>query len=295
MIKVQLRSRVERPKFAGYRVKPTDAPILLEGDAAVYKPDGEPLVLLRRGRLSGPELERARPQLRYLKKYTSEGRATYGGAAFVPSVTFADGVVSKSARPKTADGTYLKTASAIVGYFDRMGGRFPYCRATRFTGSEAERWEELMPFTLLAAEEFKREMPERYRTQAQLAARCKPDYIIRGTPFSTLTVNNNVIAATHKDAGDYKDGFGLIAVARQGHYRGGWLVFPEYGVGVDLRDGDLLYFNSHDWHGMTPFEGAEEGHERISVVFYLRERMVRCGTPAEEIANAKKVRGGLAP
>jgi hypothetical protein len=292
VIKVQLRTQVVRDKFAGYRPKPNEVSLLLNSDAAVYKPSGELLCLLRRGALSGPELEQARPHLRYLKKYKTDARVSYQGGATVHSVS-ADGVHGKSNRTFNADGKRDWVASAIVGYFDRMGGRHPYCRATAFTAQEVERWKDLLPLVGLAAGEFQRELPERYARQAEQVRKCRPEWIIKGTPFSTLTVNNNVIAATHKDAGDFKDGFGLIACARSGSYRGGWLVFPEFGVAADLHDGDLIYFNSHDWHGLTPFEDASDDHERISVVFYLREKMERCGTPAEELANAKRVRGAL--
>lgn len=151
----------------------------------------------------------------------------------------------------------------------------------------------MQPLIVKAAEHFRGELPDRYANQLAAANQCRPEWIIKGTPFSTLTVNNNVIGATHKDAGDFKDGFGMIACARSGEYEGAWLAFPEYGVAADLRDGDLIYFNSHDWHGLTPFRNEREGHERITVVFYLREKMARCGSPAEELENAKRARGAL--
>lgn len=292
MVKVQLRTQVVREKFAGYRPKPSEVSLLLNSDSAVYKPNGELLCLLRRGALSGPELEQARPHLRYLKKYKTDNRSSYQGG-YSGHIVTADGVKGRSNRTYDADGKRDWVASAIVGYFDRMGGRHPYCRATAFTAQEVERWKDLIPLVGVAADEFRRELPERYARQIGHAQKCRPEWIIRGTPFSTLTVNNNVIAATHKDAGDYKEGFGLIACARSGFYRGGWLVFPEFGVAADMQDGDLIYFNSHDWHGLTQFEDASDDHERISVVFYLREKMERCGTPADELANAKRVRGAL--
>lgn len=66
----------------------------------------------------------------------------------------------------------------------------------------------------------------------------------------------------------------MISCVRRGTHGGAVLSFPEYGTGVELDDGDVLLFNPHEWHGVTPFEGElSEDHERISIVYYLRERM----------------------
>lgn len=154
-----------------------------------------------------------------------------------------------------------------------------------------------MPLAALVATVYEELSPERHWRQQAAAAECKPEWIIKGTPFSTLTVNCNVLGAVHRDAGDFKGGLGCITVHRRGTYQGAILGFPEYSVGVELNDGDLLLFNAHDWHGVTEFEGElSPDHERISVVYYLRERMKNCGTMAEELARAKARSGvGLGP
>lgn len=292
MIKVQLRTIIARDKFAGFRPQASDANILVNDDAAVFKPNGDLLCLLRKRALSGDALELARPHLKWLERYKTDARVSYQGGRTVHSVS-SDGIEGKSNRTFNDKGERDWVASAIVGYFDRMGGRHPYCRTTAFTAQHVEKWKEVLPLVDVAARAFEAELPERYTKQLEHASKCRPEWIIRGTPFSTLTVNNNVAAATHKDAGDFKDGFGLIGVARSGTYQGAVLVFPEFGVGADLGDGDLLYFNSHDWHGLTPFENASDDYQRTSVVFYLRDKMTVCGSPADELKNAKRARGKI--
>lgn len=284
---VQLRGKV-KGSFSGRVPTEQDAALRLNGDVDVYKPDGQPLCLLRRGALPKDELELAHPALFELRKQKTNNRGAYTGLKNSQKVQFSDGHISKSTRVYDGEGNPVAVSSAIVGYFDRNTGRFPFCRATAFTANQVEQWNTLLPMTRSAAELFRQAAPARHAKQQELADKCHPEFIIKGTPFSTLTVNNNVApSGIHKDAGDFKEGLGMIAVLRRGKYRGGWLVFPEYRVGVDLQDGDVLFFNSHDWHGVTEVRDAEEGWQRISVVFYLREKIQHCGTPAEELERAK--------
>ena len=290
---IQLRSKYGKAEeLAGKLLTERDVVVKLEGDADVYKPDGTPLCMLRRGGIPKGLSDNAYPALHELRKMTTDNRGIYAGATRLHA-EFEDGSKSKNSRTRTADGKLLKVASAIVGYFDRQGGRFPFCRQTAFTGKEPEQWATVMPMVEHAGKLFKQVVPSRYERQLRECMKCS-DYVIGSTPFTTLTVNNNVApSATHKDAGDFKDGFGLITVVRRGDYSGAWLVFPEYLVGVDLQDGDAFFFNSHDWHGVTPMVSNSPDAERISVVYYMREKMINCLPLDEELARAK-ARGELA-
>jgi hypothetical protein len=291
---VQLRSRVPNIAHrAGKHVSESEVAILLNGDAEVYKPNGEPLLILRRGAISKDVCEIAYPALHGLKRYGSgNNRGAYTGAKR-PLVRHKDGTISKSTHTRDENGKTVAVASVIAGYFDRQGGRFPFCRETVFVGKEPEQWSTVMPMVDRVAEVFRATLPARYAKQFALAKQAPKQFVIGKTPFTTLTVNNNVAGAIHQDKGDYKDGFGCISVVRRGTYSGCWLVFPEYAVAADLQDGDLLFFNSHDWHANTPFRDTQEGYERISVVYYFRSKMVECGTPAQEIERARKRYGSL--
>lgn len=292
---VQLRTRIpdrEMPRLAGKLCTDADHAVMLAGDCDVYKPDGEPLVLLRRAALAPELLDSAYEALHRLRSYTSDNRGVYTGIKRA-ELRMMDGRKSKNTRTRDESGRIVQTASAIVGYFDRQGGRHPFCRTTRFTATEVERWHTIVPMVQRVDALLARTMPERYANQRSACLQCHPAWVIGETAFSTLTVNNNVAAGVHCDKGDYKQGFGVISCVRRGQYSGAVLCFPQFRVGVDLQHGDVLFFNSHDWHGMTPLVPASEDHERITVVYYLRERMQQCGTPAQEIARAKQVRGAL--
>lgn len=283
--KLQLRSRLANAEelLRGKMLTEDDVALLLRDDADVYKPDGEPLLMLRKGGI-GKELgELAYPALHELRKQKTSNRGNYSGARRVYGVN-ADGTRNDNSYTRDAEGKRFMVASAIVGYFDKQGGRFPFCRETAFTGKEPEAWATILPMIQAGARLFKDVAPTRYGKQMAACAKCPPEFVIGHTPFTTLTVNNNVApSATHKDAGDYKDGLGLISVVRRGDYSGAWLVFPEYRVAVDLADGDALFFNSHEWHGVTPMVKLSEDAERISIVYYMREKMRQCLPAAQQL------------
>lgn len=286
---VQLRSRLEPARLAeleGNLLDERSSSLLVRGDADVYKPNGEALLLVRGGALSAELLDAAFPALHSLRTSRTTNRGKYSGQQRVEKV-FADGVKSKNTHTDAV-------ASATIGFFDRQGGRFPFCRATAFTADHVAEWTTVLPLARRVAELFKETLPARYARQLELSLRAPPEFVIAGTPFTTITVNNNVApSGVHTDKGDYKDGFGVIVVLRRGQYRGAHLVFPEWGVSADLQHGDVLFFNSHDWHGVTPFRDLAPDAIRISLVFYFREKMVKCGNGAAELENAKRVRGKL--
>ncbi|HSC14598.1 MAG TPA: hypothetical protein VLI71_05740, partial [Gammaproteobacteria bacterium] len=185
-----------------------------------------------------------------------------------------------------------KMTSGIIGYFDRTV-RMPFCRATAFNLDHPELFEKVVPIAREASELFKRTQPERYAAQAAAAAGAHQAWVIPGTVFSTITVNKNYNAACHLDAGDYRPGFGLMAAIRSGSYTGGITYWPAYRVGARMDSGDLCVADVHEWHGVTDMVGVPGRWERLSLVFYLREKMCRCGSPEHELARAKARKLGM--
>jgi hypothetical protein len=98
---------------------------------------------------------------------------------------------------------------------------------------------------------------------------------VPGTVFTTLTVNKSFRTACHYDAGDLDDGLSNLLVLGDGEYTGGYLVFPQYRIAVNVRPGDLLLVNNHEIiHGNTEIKLNHENAERISLVVYFREAML---------------------
>ena len=76
--------------------------------------------------------------------------------------------------------------------------------------------------------------------------------------------------AMDKDKGDDAEGFGNLAVIEKGKYTGGETCLPQYGIGVDVRNNDILYMDVHEWHGNLPIKLIDKNATRVSNVCYLR-------------------------
>lgn len=99
--------------------------------------------------------------------------------------------------------------------------------------------------------------------------------------------------AVHKDAGDLKEGFGVLTAFSAGKYDGMYFCLPEWKVAFNLRTTDVLLADVHQWHGNTPpFNCLPGRYERISNVFYYREGIKYCGNAAEEMELAKARKKG---
>jgi hypothetical protein len=83
------------------------------------------------------------------------------------------------------------------------------------------------------------------------AASQKPMYRVADTAFSSVTINRNFQTALHMDDGDFREGYGNLSVIERGQYTGGATIFPRYKVGFNVRTGDFLAMDVHEWHCNT--------------------------------------------
>lgn len=293
MMEVRIRSKrsdewVE--KYKGAQVNPEMINVKLEGPTRVLKPNGRPLAVYLPGEAK------------------DVGDACYPEFTKIRMTTDNRGYASGGERGTRGNSPRLRTApvmSSILGSFEAAGS-MPYCRLTAFTAQKVAEWDTLLPYFDRIARLFEAHVPERYVAQMVAVDNAEPDWVIAGTPFTTITVNNTYPTGLHTDKGDLDEGFSTLGVMRRGHYTGGWLSFPQYGVSVDMQDGDVLLMDAHEWHGNTPMlcgkcgtqlrkpghvcEGHDIAHveggyvtpERISVVSYFRTNIVECGSLAEE-------------
>jgi hypothetical protein len=157
---------------------------------------------------------------------------------------------------------------------------------------------------LKASNRFQDTYPNDFHNQAlKISALIskKPMYRIANTAFSSVTLNRNFRTALHCDAGDYREGFGNLSVIERGEYTGGYTLFPRYGIGFDVRTGDFLAMDVHEWHCNTEMKetsaqatrnkalpdiykddpttgtvGMNKPYTRISFVCYFREKLTHC-------------------
>lgn len=173
---------------------------------------------------------------------------------------------------------YAKSVfSGVAGWYDRYP-RIPYGRATSYTEKHPELFELAYPFLQSLNRGYKELLPWRWGNQKAAADKLDPRFLVPETVFTTITINKTFRTACHRDAGDLDSGLSNLLVLGSGDYTGGYLVFPEYRVAVDVRPGDLLLVNNHEIiHGNTPIvlnNPDDPACERISIVCYFREKML---------------------
>ena len=191
-------------------------------------------------------------------------------------------------------------ASGVIGNYERTPFLGQPCRMTGYTRRGLKQYLHGIPFLEAIDREFKALVPDEHNNQLAAVSK-KPMYQIADTAFSTLTINMNFRTALHKDAGDFQDGFGNLTVIEWGKYHGGETMFPRFGVGFNLRTGDFVAMDVHEWHCNAPIKetaddaafnralpdirtrdpetgvvGSQERYQRISFVCYFRERLGEC-------------------
>tara|TARA_Y100000817_G_scaffold310885_1_gene302197 strand:+ start:335 stop:1492 length:1158 start_codon:yes stop_codon:yes gene_type:complete len=194
-----------------------------------------------------------------------------------------------------------QVASNPIGFYEssKNFAELP-CRLTHFTRTNYKKYTEGLPFIQKIDSMFEKLIPESHQKQLERANE-KAHLKIPNTSFSTITINRNFRTALHKDAGDFSGGFGNLTVIERGSYHGGYTVFPQFGVGVDVRSGDFLAMDVHQWHSNTAIIETEEDKQmnskldkvfndnpevgtvgldkkytRLTFVCYLREKILNC-------------------
>ena len=280
--------------------------LLIDHDADIFRADGSPLIHFRRNVVSVKHAARAFPVL-FKAAQGGGNRGTAAGRLSTLGLKPGDrheqhviGALHGDTRyyPMKKDGTIskrsfgLEVPSSVIGSLERSSPAIPYCRLTAFTAKHLKALRDAAPFIRTVDTCFRENSPQRHAAQLAECNKTHPDYIISGTAFSTITVNRNWRTALHKDVGDLRSGFGVLAVLSEGRYEGGLFVVPQYGVAVNMRHGDVLLVDVHEWHCNTPLVGVSKYWTRLSCVFYFRRRIVACKSLSEETERAKRRQPG---
>ncbi len=187
--------------------------------------------------------------------------------------------------------------SNIAGYYDKKDRNFKdgaKCRTTAFTREYVEKWKDAIPFIECCDQLYKKLSPIPYKRQL-LQCEKTPKFQIAKTAFSTITVNYSWRTALHQDKGDFVPGYGNLIVVEDrtnpNTYQGCYFGLTQYGVCVDVRDGDFLLADVHQWHCNTEFVANSDtplaefkamyrnndwNYNRLSFVMYYRTTMHKC-------------------
>ena len=282
---------------------------ILDENIDVYKENGEILLKLRKKIISEKICIDAVNSYRDAAKKRHENRGASAGVLdrgkmakyigeFVKPGKFRTKFVSGTSGILSKQATSNLSPSNIAGFYDRpdrnLKGKGSPCRLTAYNRDYPELWKKSLPFLNKCDDMFKELVNERYIIQKERANET-PDFVIEDTCFSTITLNYSWQTALHRDAGDFVKGFGNLIVLEdhenQNTFEGCYTGFPQYGIAVNVRQGDFLAMDVHEWHCNTeliPKNKTIFGKwsdieirnkwylNRLSVVCYLRDNMIRC-------------------
>ena len=303
----------ELKKRKGTYFTDKDADTIFDEDVDVYGKDpktGEEVLVAKfRKNVLDKELVQLGWEAFYITAAPSRNRGAAAGPINV------NGAYWKKRKPVEIDGwaaRYMQNGktskmkvnnnvfSSVLGYFEKTPFMKLPCRLTSYTQKYFKTYKRGIPFIEELNRMFKVLLPDRYKAQHDVVKQ-KPMYQIADTAFSSVTVNRNFRTALHQDAGDYRPGFGNLSVIERGKYHGGNTLFPRYKIGFNIRTGDFIEMDVHDWHCNTEIYETEQDKEynktlprvfhdnpetgtlggdklftRISFVCYFREKLQDC-------------------
>lgn len=265
MIRIRLQSQLsdaDTDKRRGQPIPDSDCTIVIRDDAMVFKPNGDLLFIYLKKGLS-PELHKTGLNILRQIKDTTNLRATAAGGADIP------------------------VRSVQLGYIDRVA-RVDYCRMTGWTSKHTKEFAEIVPVFQEIARLYQQHVPDRYAKQQAMADKTGKDWIIPGTPFSTISVQTNWRTCGHTDTRDLKDGFSAITAFTEGEFDGFLFTYPKFKIGVQLAGGGVLLNDSHEVHGNTGSKTDPDTFTRITAVAFYSENMWQCGTKEQEYQKMRK-------
>lgn len=253
-------------KVLNHKLTSSQITTIINHDADVYTKEGKLLLRFRKDKL---------------KKENTE--AFYNNVIkFAENTTNNRGSASGSKKKNIYNNPKIKTN--IIGYFDKLSPQHKFIfkkkgiplpkitvRETRFLYDYPDKYKNLLPLIKEIDKYYAEYIPEHYKKQRRKAN--QTPFKINGTAFTTITTNVNFQTNVHSDKGDDIEGFGNLAVIEKGKYKGGETCFPQYGIGIDVRTGDILYMDVHQPHGNLPILLESKDAKRLSIVCYLRKNI----------------------
>lgn len=249
-------------KYLNTYVKPSQIHTIIDHDADVFDKDGKLLIRFRKNKL---KKENTQQFYDNVIKFAQTPTNNRGGASGSKNRNFSENP---------------KIMTNILGYFDKFSPAHKYLmkqqgkkfgvtvRETRFLMDYPDKFKLLLPLIKEIDGYYEKYVPENYAKQRRKAN--QTPFKITGTAFTTITTNVNFQTTMHKDAGDDPDGFGNLVVIEDGEYTGGETCLPQFGIGVNVRSGDVLFMDVHHWHGNLPIKKKTPDAKRLSIVCYLR-------------------------
>lgn len=165
-----------------------------------------------------------------------------------------------------------------------------FCHQAPLMYNSGEHYPTIIQTAQAMDKAFKKAMPSYYKLAQGLLALDKPErriyprFIIPNTIYTTGIINLNNELVYHYDKANMNGFLSVLLTLRSG-MGGGYLVFPEYRMAVECKDGYILIFNGHKLlHGVSQLitNKMAMNSYRYSIVCYTWEKMTKCYETQEE-------------
>lgn len=184
----------------------------------------------------------------------------------------------------------MVTRSRTFGYNPRHAVRRNYCNASSLNHAYPEAWQWLKRAAELIASRYREALPQAFAEHEAAVEKVLPQWRVGKTPFTSGIINQSATLPYHRDSGNFDDKWSCMLVAKQFSV-GGEVIFPEFGVSMEVKTGGLYMFDGQKWlHGVAPIRKTRMDGARYSCVFYSLSRMWQCGTGEQELARIRRVK-----
>ena len=243
----------------------------------IYNENDEILILYRKENISIELKKLAIDNLEYVVKQPSNNRGIASGQFNEKKYKEITGYNAKKIskfkgyriKKDGNIGTYkisMPVYSGIIGYFNYTDSKTKKTEMKETNTIKSKKnkknFENSFPFVEWINDQYKKLIPKNYE---EMKKEISDKYTISNTIFSTITVNKNFQTAMHKDKKDIGK-LGNLIVFHKGEVKGGYILFPQYKIGIKVQDRDFLIMNVHEYHTNTSISGSGD---RFSFVLYL--------------------------
>lgn len=185
----------------------------------------------------------------------------------------------------------ISSSSLIFGSAPRDPIKNLAARKCAFNRENPEAFEDLIFLGSLAESHFSREASAEWAGHVRSMESVAPYWHMPRSRFTSGIINNSNQLIYHTDNGNMPGCFSAMYTFRKG-VEGGYLHLPEYDAIIENAHNSLLLFDgARVLHGVTPFQRAASMAKRITIVFYVLEKMSKCcANEAEEVKYMNKAR-----
>jgi hypothetical protein len=176
----------------------------------------------------------------------------------------------------------ISTEQILFSKVPRNHRKDDYCRDGALEYNNPHAAQLLYTFAQELSRKFQELMPYQFKLGSRLLAmpgnQIRPEYMIKGTLFTSGILNKNNALGYHYDRSNMKHLLSCLFVIKRG-VAGGLLSLPEYKTAIECSNESLLIFHGREiLHGVSqivPDTGILNAY-RYSIVLYTLSKMKEC-------------------